>query len=91
MMAVLRFRGLRGLCAPVRLAELSPYRRDDRQFAQTRPPPSRRQRRVPSLLDQVRPAFGERPLDRPPLPIVDLQFQMSPGPWAWSLAYGEIR
>ncbi len=25
--------------------------------------------------------FGERPLDRPPLPIVDFQFQMSQGLW----------
>ena len=59
-------------------AQLSQGRRDRRQLAITGLPPSGRQRRVLSLLDQVRPAFGERPLDRPPLLIVDLQFQMSP-------------
>jgi hypothetical protein len=89
MMAVLRFRALRMLCAPARCAQLSPYRRDGRQLAQTRPPSSRGQRRVLNLLDQARPAFGERPLDRPPLPIVDFQFQMSRS-FGACLAYREI-
>ena len=68
---------LRGPCALVRWAQLSQHRRDRRQFANTRLPLSRRQRRVPSLLDQGRPAFGEGPFDRPPLQVVDFQFQTS--------------
>ncbi len=65
-------------CAAVLPAQLSQRRRDRRQLAITGLPPSGRQCRVSSLLDQARPAFSERPLDRPPLPIVDLHFQMSP-------------
>ena len=58
--------------------KLSQRRRDRRQLAITGLPPSGRQCRVSSLLDQARPAFSERPLDRPPLQIVDLQFPNVP-------------
>ena len=45
--------------AAVLSAQLSQRRRDRRQLAITGLPPSGRQRRVLSLLDQVRPAFGD--------------------------------
>jgi hypothetical protein len=69
-----RFGGLRGLRTPVLLTQHSQRRHDRRQFAQTPLSPSLRQRRVLGCLDQVRPAFGERPFDRPPLlsPALDL-------------------
>jgi hypothetical protein len=57
----------RSRCSCRAQQQLSPYRRDGRHLAQTRPPSSVRQRRVLNLLDQARPSFGERPVDRPPL------------------------